>query len=333
VLEPGVVRDGEVVDVDALAHILRALFAESRLDKRVRIGVANQRVVVRHLLLPPITDAKELETAVRFQAAAELPMPLDKAVLDHVSLGVVDTPDGPRLRVLVVAARRDMIDHLLGAARQAGLRPEGIDLSAFAMVRALRAPTDVPILHLAVGGVVNLAVTSGGECVFTRVIAGGLEAMALELAERRGMTVDEARAALLLAGVPLRGESPAPEAAAVPEGEADSTPAPPVEAESDGVDADARTVLADGVRRISAEVRNSIDFHLGAEVAGLAGEPGAPTRVERVLLTGSAVAVPGLAEALAERLALPVEVADVAGADAPGRYAVAAGLAVEEAPA
>jgi type IV pilus assembly protein PilM len=288
-LEPGVVRDGEVVDADALAAALRTLFRDHGFDKRVRIGVANQRIVVRVLELPVILDAKELEAAVRFQAASELPMPLDQAVLDHTSLGVIDTPEGPRTRVLVVAARRDMIDKLLAATRAAGLRPEGIDLAAFAMIRALGGQGDAPVLHLAVGGVVNLAVARGGECIFTRVLPGGLEAMAIDLAERAEITVQDARA--MLAG---------------PEAERSEQ---------------ASTVLEDGIRRIAGEVRNSLDFHLGAEEA-----------VDRVLLSGPAVAVAGIAETLGERLSLPVEVADVAapeGAEA-GRFTVAAGLAVEE---
>jgi type IV pilus assembly protein PilM len=97
-LEPGVVRDGEVADSDALAEALRSLWSEHKhLDKRVRIGVANARIVVRTIHLPPIADPKQLAIAVRFQAADEIPMPLDDAVLDFQSIGVVETPDGPAL--------------------------------------------------------------------------------------------------------------------------------------------------------------------------------------------------------------------------------------------
>ena len=53
-LAPGVVRDGEVVDVDTLAIVLRNLFAEHKLGRRVRIGVANQRIVMRMIDLPPL---------------------------------------------------------------------------------------------------------------------------------------------------------------------------------------------------------------------------------------------------------------------------------------
>jgi type IV pilus assembly protein PilM len=284
-------------------------------------------------VLPPIEDPAELATAVHFQAQAELPMPIDQAVLQHVSLGVSDTPEGPRQRVLVVAARRDMIERLLGAVRAAGLRPEGIDLSAFGMLRALPASTDGLVLHLAIGGLVNLAVTRAGECVFTRVITGGIETMAIDLAERREMHIDDARALLLEAGLPdaeLELE-PEPEPG-VELARSVALPPPPKDAEAGPIDT-ARQVLADGVARIAGEVRNSLDFHLTADLRGGASPSATLATVERVLLTGSALAVPGLDTTLARHLALPVERADVDGNDPalPGSHAVAAGLAIEEA--
>ena len=64
-------------------------------------------------------------------------MPLDQAVLDWQPLERVETPDGTRQRVLLVAARKDMVDRVVAAVRGAGLRLDGIDLGAFAMIRAL----------------------------------------------------------------------------------------------------------------------------------------------------------------------------------------------------
>src|SRR5947209_3664811 len=94
-LANGVVRDGEVTDVETLSTVLREMFAEHKLGKRVRLGVANQRIVMRTVDLPPITDSKEIASAVRFQAQEHIPMPLDQAVLQHQTLGTVDTLDGP----------------------------------------------------------------------------------------------------------------------------------------------------------------------------------------------------------------------------------------------
>lgn len=307
-LAPGVVRDGEVVDVDTLATVLRKLFAEHKLGRRVRIGVANQRIVVRTLDLPPIQDPKEIASAVRFQAQEHIPMPLDQAVLEHYSLGIVETPEGPRTRVVLVAARRDMVDRLLEAARRAGLRPHGIDLSAFAMIRALHRPgTSGRVLYIGVGGMTNLAVAMGSTCLFTRVVAQGMETMAAELAERRGLTLEHAHGWLKHVGMML--------------------PIDDIEGDPEIV-VEARTVLSEGVLRIADEARNSLDFH--SMQAGAEG-------VERVVLTGPAVAIPGFAEQLGQEIGLPLDVGVAAegraggysGVDA-GRLAVAAGLTVEE---
>lgn len=190
-LAPGVVRDGEVVDVDTLAGVLREMFAEHKLGKRVRLGVANQRIVMRTIDLPPLTDDKQIASAIRFQAQEHIPMPLDQAVLEHQPLGTVETEDGPRTRVVLVAARRDMIDRMVEAATRAGLRPQGIDLSAFAMIRALhRADVTGTAVYVNVGGITNLAIANGTVCVFTRVVPFGIESLAAELAERRALTLE-----------------------------------------------------------------------------------------------------------------------------------------------
>src|SRR5262249_58610232 len=104
-LEPGVMSDGEVQDSDALAAALRGLFARNKLGKAVRLGVANQRVVVRTIQLPLIEDEEELDTAIRFRAQADIPMPLDEAVLDHRVISKGNGPEGEKqMQVVAVAA-------------------------------------------------------------------------------------------------------------------------------------------------------------------------------------------------------------------------------------
>ncbi len=195
-LAAGVIRDGEVNDPEALSDALRTLFAQSKLDRRVRIGIANQRIVMRRIDLPPIKDPKEIANAVRFQAADEIPMPLDSVVLDYHSLGISDTAAGPRLHVVLVAARRDMVERVLDSARSAGLRPEGVDLAAFAMIRALRhgpRDSDEQVLYLSIGGITNLAIATGATCEFTRAIGTGIEQIIAEVAARCGVAIGDAR--------------------------------------------------------------------------------------------------------------------------------------------
>ena len=303
-LRPGVLRDGEVADVPALAEALKAFFAENGFSTRVRLGIANQRIVVRTLDLPLLDDEKALAAAVKIQAPDHIPMPMDEAVIDWQSLGTVQTPAGPRTRVVVVAVRREMVDRLVAAAREAGLKVEGIDLSAFGMVRAL-ADTKVEgaVLYVSVAGLTNVAVANPSGCLFTRAAAGGLDAMVHTLAERRGLTVEHARQWLQHVGLhaPLEG----------------------VDGDDDLVAA-ARAVLEEGVHQLADTVRNSLNFYRMQESA---------EQVEQGVLTGPAVAIPGFVEALSEQLRLPltsaVVVSQDAGADL-GRLTVAAGLAVED---
>ena len=176
-LPAGLVADGEVVNRDGLAEALKKFVAEAGLPKSVRLGVSNQQIVVRVVELPRIEDEKQRDAAVRFQAAEAIAMPLDEAVLDHQLAGYTDAPDGsPRMQVVLVAARRSMIEAVLEAAKQAGLKPEGIDLDAFALVRALAAaagdqPVDTARVYCHLGGVSNLAIAVGSSCFFTRPLS------------------------------------------------------------------------------------------------------------------------------------------------------------------
>lgn len=308
-LQPGVVRDGEVADAASLTEALKVLWREHKgLGKHVRIGVANQRIVMRWVELPPIEDKKQLDAAVRFAAQDTVPMPLDTAVLDWQSAGLIETPQGPKLRVMVVAARRDMVERILNAVSDAGLRVDGIDLSAFAMLRAVAHGDDVPAVYLSIGGMTNLSVAEGGMCLFTRVSGGGLESIAVELAERRGLTMEHARAWLGHVGL--------------------ATPIEEIEGDPEII-AGARTALQAGIQRISSEVRTSLDFHQ------MQSESAVSAPVEKVVMTGPATAIPGFGAAISEQLSMPVEerVVAVDGEHvplAPGAVTVAAGLAVEE---
>jgi type IV pilus assembly protein PilM len=308
-LEEGIIRDGEVADVEGLAEALRALYRSNKgLDKRVRIGLANQKIVVRVVDLPFLEDRKEIDAAVRFHAQDQLPMPLEHAVLDHHQLEVVEDESGRRLRVLLVAARREMVERVLAAVRSAGLKPEGVDLSAFAMVRALHrgGPEGEQVLYLAIGGLTNLAVARGTRCSFARASGSGVDALATDLAERCQLTLEHAHGWLAHVGL----EAPIEEVEGDPE-----------------IVENARRVLLDGVRRIAADVRSSLDFHRMQDEAAA---------VSSAVLTGPASGIPGFAAALASELSMTVDEGAVDGVPAglePGLVTVAAGLAVEEVPA
>ncbi|MGH2950809.1 MAG: type IV pilus assembly protein PilM [Solirubrobacterales bacterium] len=316
-LSPGVFREGEVVDAEELGSALKELFARHKLPRNVRLGIANQRVAVRTLHLPPIDNADELETAIRFQAQDHIPMPLDQAVLDWEVVGHQTLENGERrIEVVAVAARRDMLGSVMEALGRAGLRPVGIDLSAFGMIRALAAeqhaavgaagfvtapvpyedrygegvapgttaPTAVASpaaparLYCNLGDVVNLAVAQGKSCLFTRISPFGVEGIAQKLAERRQLTLEHARQWLGHVGL----ESPTDE----------------IEGNPETVSA-AREALAEGAAKLVDELRLSLEFYGTQE--GAVG-------VEGVVACGPGTTIPGLVERLQRDLGFPCHV-------------------------
>jgi type IV pilus assembly protein PilM len=316
-LPPGAFHEGEVLDGDSLASALKSLFAEHKLAKQVRLGVGNQRVVVRTLRLPAIEDPKEMQAAVRFQAQEQMPMPLDQAVLEHQVVGGVPAEEGssPQLDVVVVAARRDMVSSFLAPLRRAGLEPVGVDLSAFGMIRALadaatanggaeaeRQPSPT-VLYCNVGDITNLAVARGRACLFTRVSHVGLEAISAGLAGARGVDSEAAMQWLRHVGL----EQPAEQIEGDPEMVAES-----------------RRVLEDGVSALIDELRLSLDYYGAQESA---------VPVERIVLCGPGSAIAGLAARM-EGLGLPIAVsrpAALAALDdaAAARLTLPYGLALE----
>jgi type IV pilus assembly protein PilM len=290
-LDPGTFHEGEVLDADRLAASLKDLFAEHKLGKRVRLGVGNQRVVVRTVRLPAIEDRKEMESAVRFQAQEQMPMPLDQAVLEHQVVGGVPAEEGkaPQVDVIVVAARRDMVASFLEPIRRAGLDPVGVDLSAFGMIRALAAEgapageavgerPSAAVLYCSVGDVTNLAVARGRSCLFTRVSHAGLEATSGALASSLGLSPEHATQWLTHVGLELAPEQ--------------------IEGDPETV-AQVRRALEEGVSDLLDELRLSLDYY-GAQEAALPAE--------RIVLCGPGSAIPGLAARMESGLGLPIAV-------------------------
>jgi type IV pilus assembly protein PilM len=329
-LDPGAFHEGEVLDPERLAAALKSLFDEHKLSKRVRLGVGNQGVVVRTVRLPAIEDPKELAAAVRFQAQEQVPMPLDQAVLEHQVVGGVPAEEGgaAQVDVIVVAARRDMVASFVQPIRNAGLEPVGVDLTAFGMIRALKAAGEAApgggedtgttgndaglaarprsaALYCSFGDVTNLAVARGGACLFTRVSHAGLESISARLASARGLSPEHATQWLSHVGL--------------------AAPVEQLEGDADTV-AEARRSLEEGVISLIEELRLSLDYYGAQEGA---------VPVERIVLCGAGSAIAGLGPRMEAGLGLPIAVtrpAALAGFEeaAAARLTLPFGLALEE---
>ena len=318
----GAVRDGEIIDADAVAAALAELFDRNELSKHVRLGIANQHVAFRTLRLPPIDDPKQLNNAVRFMAQEQIPMALDSAVLDHQVIGATVSEEGNRqVDVAVVAARKEMVATLLEPVRRAGLDPVGIDLTAFGMIRALAGASAAPsispqtgpapetfvqtTLYCSLGDVTNLAIAKGRSCLFTRVSPVGLEGIAESLSGSTGLGREHARLWLSHVGLaqPVEAIEGAPETIAL-----------------------ARAAMENGASSLLDELRLSLDFY---------GTQEAAAAVERIVLCGPGSAVPGLSTRMEPALGLPIStgrpeaLADLDQASA-ARLTLSYGLALDD---
>src|SRR4051794_26410716 len=146
-------RKGEIADEAAVTDAVTRLRSEVGLKRAaVRVGIASPRVVVRQVEMPVMTR-DELASALQFQAADLIPIPLEEAVLDFTILG--KTPgsgDGgePTMQVLLAAAYDATVSRLVNAVEAGGLQVAAVDLVPLALTRALALPA--PAL-VAAGGV------------------------------------------------------------------------------------------------------------------------------------------------------------------------------------
>lgn len=316
-LASGIVLGGEVRDPAGLATALNELFSANSLPRNcVRLGLANTRIGVRTIEITGAEDAQQLQNAVQFRAHELLSTPLDEAVLDFQVLDTSKNDEGqPVHRVLLVIALRDSVDRQLAATDAANLEVSGIDLDAFALLRAALAPQaegpDGPAAVIAVSidhDLTTLAISDGTTCHFTRVLEWGTANVDLALGRTlklEGQQIPELRAGLSLEPT---GEAPGQPGAVQP-----------------------ADIVRREVQTLARELLSSIRFY--------GSQPGAAP-VQSVVISGALVELPGFTRRLASDLSLPVSSADPFGRvelapdvirpEHPGGLVVAVGLGIED---
>jgi type IV pilus assembly protein PilM len=283
----GIVLGGEVRDVVALGNELKAFFRKHKLPRRaVRVGIANNRIGVRTIELTGIDDPKQLANAVRFRAQEALPIPVDQAALDFQVLAETVEDGVAKKRVLLVVAYRELVDSYALACRQAGLRLIGIDLEAFALLRALTPPVALPgersaLVAVAIGAErTTLAVSDGYACEFARVIEWG--GTSLTVALSRALDVDVEAAEILKTRISLDGS-------AVPDGLT-------LEQATKG-----REALIAALQGFSRELVSSLQFYQS--------QPDS-LGIREVVLAGGTAMLQGLAPTLSTLVGVTVRVGD-----------------------
>ena len=262
--------EGEVMDPGIVSDAIRgALAAAGVKSKAVVTAVGGRDVIIKKIQIERVKEQQAREL-MRWEAEQHVPFDMESVELDFQILD----PDGEgnEMQVLLVAAKRDLIENKLRLLTDAGLTPGIVDVDAFALHNAFEV--NHPDAMSGIVGLVNIGhevtninILDDGIPILTRDITVGTRRFREDLQRERGISVDEADQL-------IQGYDRSPHLDAVIESRGEE--------------------IAVGVERAAAFLASS-----------------ARTGQLRAVFTcGGGARIPGLSEALANRLRIRVEQAN-----------------------
>jgi type IV pilus assembly protein PilM len=274
-LPPEAIVDGALMNSSAIVEAIQGLLSEQRVKaKDVAIGVRGHSVIIKKIQMPRMSQ-EELDESIQWEAEQYIPFDVKDVNIDTQIL----TPEGDaagQIDVLLVAAKKDMINDYTAVCAEAGLQVTVVDVDAFAVQNAFEQNYEVPagetVVLVNVGAAVsNINVLANGTTTFTRDVTMGGNAFTEEIQKQLNVSYEEAEA-LKIGG----------------QGETDAVVPQEVERVIQGV--------AD---QMAGEIQRSLDFYAATA---------ADHRVSRILLSGGTARLPALVKAIEQRAGVTVEV-------------------------
>jgi len=263
--------EGEIMDPGIVADAIRGLFASAGVKpKHVVTAVGGRDVIIKKISMDRMKESEAREV-IRWEAEQHVPFDMDNVELDFQILD----PDGEGLQmtVLLVAAKRELVENKLALLSEIGIGPSIIDVDAFALHNAFEV--NYPEVMKGVVGLVNIGhemtnvnLLEDGVPILTRDLPVGTRRFREDLMRERGMSAEAADRL-------LQGH------------EVSDTLAPFVDARAEE--------LAVGIDRAAAFLQTSTRSSTG---------------LARLFTSGGGARIPGLGKAIADRLRLPVQLAN-----------------------
>jgi type IV pilus assembly protein PilM len=289
-----------------IAAARRAIADGKCTAKYAATAVGGEAVIVRYIQLPEMPEA-DLRNALRWEAEEYIPYHIDEVNIDSVVLGRSAEPG--KLDVLLVCAKKDLINDHVAIVRSLGLTPLIVDVDSFAFMNyfeELYKPSPDRCVALANIGaeVTSINIYVGGTSRFSRDISIAGNAITLAISQKAGLPMAKAEEVKRQSGAPL------PEAAdlgAEEESSLISSIRGTVEKMTGGVDSgggleSASTKATRNVlTNLVTELRRSIQYF---------ENQGRGVTVQRLYVGGGTSRMPNLQAYLAQELQLEVEVID-----------------------
>jgi type IV pilus assembly protein PilM len=274
-LPPEAIVDGALMNSAAIVAAIQEVVAQQKVKaKEVAIGVRGHSVIIKKIAMPRMSQ-EELDESIQWEAEQYIPFDVKDVNIDTQIL----TPEGDaagQMDVLLVAAKKDLINDYAAVCAEAGLSATVVDVDAFAVQNAYEANYDLgageTVVLINVGAAVtNINVISRGITTFTRDVTMGGNAFTEEIQKQLNISYDEAEA-LKVGG----------------QGETDAVVPQEVERVIQGV--------AD---QMGGEIQRSLDFYAATA---------ADARIGRVYLSGGTARIPALFKVIEARAGVPVEI-------------------------
>jgi type IV pilus assembly protein PilM len=274
-LQPDTIVDGQIMELNNVSNVITNIFNQHTIrTTRVAAGVSGHSVIVKNIVLPQMSE-EELQESFSWHAEEHIPFDIADVNLDYQVTG--NSSDA--LHVLMAACKSDKIANVKQAIQLAGKHPVIIDVDAFALQNCYelnyqpKAGEVVALLNIG-AATMNINILNGARSVFARDASVGGSQYTSLLQKELGLTFEQAEG--VKRGMPL------------PEGLESRPIQPIIETVSD--------ILA-------LEVKKTMDFYRATAQVG--GET-----IQKILIAGGGSKLPGLADYLAKRFEIPVEVFD-----------------------
>ncbi|MFH2012679.1 MAG: type IV pilus assembly protein PilM [Pseudomonadota bacterium] len=195
-LPPGAIVDGAVREKDPVINTIKNLVSNLGIKtKNAAISLSGHSVIVKNISLPVMTE-QELEDTIIWEAEQHIPFEVDDVNIDFQILGK-PTEDKNQMDVLLVAAKKDIINGYIAVIKEAGLNPVVMDIDPFALgnMFEINYPynEDEVIALIDIGAsILNMNIIKNGIPVFTRAISIGGNKITAEIQKRKDISYEEA---------------------------------------------------------------------------------------------------------------------------------------------
>jgi type IV pilus assembly protein PilM len=194
-IAPGLIEDGVIKDPETVAETLRQLFKTYNVKERnVAISIGGYSVIVKKISVQNMEE-DQLQETIHFEAEQYIPFDINDVNLDFQILG--ENEHNPnQMNVLLVAAKKEMINDYVSLTQMAGLNPCIIDVDAFALQNIFEQSYDVGEENIALIDIgaskTSLNILKGVNSVFMRDVSLGCGQINQKISSIVDCTIEEA---------------------------------------------------------------------------------------------------------------------------------------------